>query len=180
MVLRKTAALYGLDCSYERFEFSALSGDAGMWHLTLTPKEGGEPVLQSEYVRGHISTWALFRGRLDVWRVEADGVDVNVDRTADGRLPLVDRFLGAGQAKPAATPKVASTGKIDLTRAIEGGGPPPDPRAGAGPRYDVQPADRGPPGPQRPRVGRRLDRPPDAIRGRNGLRPPAGRAADRG
>src|SRR3954454_22325617 len=107
VALRKTAALYGLNCSYERVEFSALGGDAGLWHLTLTPKEGGEPVLQSEYVRGHISTLALLRGRLDVRRVEADGVVLNVDRTADGRVPLIDRFLGNRQAKPAPTPKEA-------------------------------------------------------------------------
>ena len=74
-------------------------------------------MLESEYVRGHISVYALLRGQLDVWRVEADGVDVNVDRLADGRVPMLDRFVGAWRTRQGRVQKQAVAGgdKIDLT-----------------------------------------------------------------
>jgi hypothetical protein len=108
IVLNRVAAFYNLKCNYDRFELSALGGDAGLWHLTFTPLSGGNPIFIGEYVRADISTLDLFRGELDVWRVEADGVTVNVDRNADGSIPLL-KLLGTAAApssasSPSATP----------------------------------------------------------------------------
>jgi hypothetical protein len=89
IVLNRVAGFYNLSCSYDRLELSMLSGDAGLWNLTFTPKGGTEPIFQSEYVRGDISTLNLLRGKLAVWRVEADGVNILVDRNPDGTIPLL-------------------------------------------------------------------------------------------
>src|SRR5208283_4512379 len=92
-VLRKTAAFYDLDLNYERLSFSSLDGEVAIWHLTVAPKGGGETIAATDYVHGQISVMNLLRGRLDVWRMEADGVDVAVTRNADGTVPLIERFI---------------------------------------------------------------------------------------
>jgi hypothetical protein len=115
-VLQKVAARYGLQCTYERSELTMLGGDFGIWHLEVRPAEGGEPLLHAGYCRGNLSTLALLKGKLDVWRVEADSVDLAVHRTGDGHIPVLERFLAGGQSTPPddvssskpATPRKAS------------------------------------------------------------------------
>lgn len=115
LVLSRVAAIYDLDADYERKELTLLGGDAGLWHFSLTPKSGGQPVFQAGYVRGHISTFALLLGRLDVWRVEADGVDLRLERLADGRIPLLARLTELTTPTTApATPADASTEPLTL------------------------------------------------------------------
>jgi hypothetical protein len=109
IVLRRVAAFYNLDCSYDRLELSMLSGDAGLWHLTFTPKGQTEPIFNGEYVRGDISVLDLFRGRLDVWRVEADGVTVLVDRNPDGSIPLL-KLLAANSTGSAVSAVSTASG----------------------------------------------------------------------
>jgi hypothetical protein len=99
-VLKGVASTYGLTANYERSQLNLLSGDAELWHLTLTPKEGGEPIVATEYCRLNLSTLMLLRGKLAVWRVEADGVDLLIERTADGEVPLLERFALAQQPQP--------------------------------------------------------------------------------
>src|SRR5271170_3364029 len=100
-ILRQAAGRYGMNCYYDRLELNLLSGDAGIWGLEFRPKEGGEPILTADYCHGNIAVLKLLRGRLDVWRVEADAVEINIDRTADGRIPLLDRFISGRSAAPA-------------------------------------------------------------------------------
>src|SRR6476620_1626475 len=79
-VLRSVAARYGLDCTYERIELYLLSSDVGIWHLSLTPKDGGPRIAHAEYCRADVSPLRLLRGELLVHRVEADEFDFNVER----------------------------------------------------------------------------------------------------
>jgi hypothetical protein len=118
-VLRKVAAGYGLTCDYERVEVSLLSGDAGLWHLNFRPKTGGEPVFGFDYVRGNISLWSLLRGKLDVWRMEADGVNVLLERTADGRVPLLETLLANSAPPPVPSTTSPADRTIDLTPPLK-------------------------------------------------------------
>jgi hypothetical protein len=111
-VLRKTASFYDLNLDYERLSFSSLDGEVAIWHLTVTPKEGGETIAATDYVHGQISVLNLLRGRLDVWRMEADGVDLAVTRNADGTVPLIEKFVSGSAASKRAA---AASGPIDLT-----------------------------------------------------------------
>ncbi len=112
-VLRKTAAFYDLDLNYERLSFSSLDGEVAIWHLNVMPRGGGETIASTDYVHGQISVMKLLHGKLDVWRAEADGVDLAVTRNADGTVPLIERFMSSSAAtkRAAATP----SGRIDLT-----------------------------------------------------------------
>lgn len=104
VAINRVAGLYDLNASYERSELNLMSGDAGLWHLKFTPKTGGEPIAEVGYVRGNISLLALLRLRLDVWRAEADGVQLLVERNADGSIPLLEKFLKAVPASTASEP----------------------------------------------------------------------------
>jgi uncharacterized protein involved in outer membrane biogenesis len=60
---------------------------------------GSEPVVQAQYVRGAISTWALLKGRLHVRRAEADAAVVVAERLADKSIPLLQQ-LSKGPQPP--------------------------------------------------------------------------------
>lgn len=110
--INRAAALYGLTCDYERSEMNLLSGDVGLWHLTIAPlpgtpggEAGAEPLARIGYVRGNISTLQLLKLNLEVWRAEADGVELVVERQRDGRIPLLDRLIAAlPKSDPSAAP----------------------------------------------------------------------------
>ncbi len=94
-VLRQVAGQYGLDCSYERVELSVFNGNFGLWGLKFWPKgDPDHPVLLSEYTYGNVSTWDLLHGRLMILRAEADGVDLQAVRQADGHVRYFDQLVG--------------------------------------------------------------------------------------
>jgi hypothetical protein len=102
-VLARVAATYNLDLRYARHTLTLLGGEAGLWKVNVLPRSGGEPLLHAEYVHGNLSIWQLLKGNLQVWRAEADGVDMLVERTADGRIPLLEHFAsGASSSEPPA------------------------------------------------------------------------------
>lgn len=103
-VIRKAAAHYEMDASWERIQLNIMGGDFGIWHLKLTPRGGGETIAHAEYCRGNVSILALLKGRLEIWRVEADGLSVNAWREADGRIPLIARFRNASSDQSPVTP----------------------------------------------------------------------------
>jgi len=115
-VLRRVAGYYGMDASYERVELKMLDGDFGIWHLTLRPRNGPGRLLHAEYCRGNISTMALLRGRLYVWRAEADGVSTEIERSADGHIALLDQFLRSSGSPAAAQPAAigVTPSRVDL------------------------------------------------------------------
>ena len=96
-VLRKVARQYGMTVSYDRLDLYAVEGDVGLWGLRFTPIEGGPPVIQTEYCRGSISVLALFAGRLNVDRAEAEDTVLLLERERDGSLPLLQKILGSPQ-----------------------------------------------------------------------------------
>jgi Domain of Unknown Function (DUF748) len=100
IVIDRVARVYGLDCTYDRLALSVLGGNAEIWNVELTPREGGAPILRADYCQGDVSLLNLLRGRLLVYRVATDGVDINVERSSDGRLPLLDRFVSATPLTP--------------------------------------------------------------------------------
>jgi len=115
VVLKKVAASFNLDAKYERSEFNLLSGDAGLWHLTLTPQGSTAPIFEAGYVRGNIATMKLLTGSLEVWRVEADGVDLTIERNEDGRIPLLEQLLAAiASPAPGSPTASAAPTKYDL------------------------------------------------------------------
>lgn len=122
-VLRKVAGLYGLNATYDRMELYILGGDIGLWGLKLSPAEGGDPFLTVSYCRGSISTAALLRGRLHVGRAEAEGAQLAFDRTADGRLPLLEKLIAAtrsnASAAAPATTQPSGSLSLDPPLAIE-------------------------------------------------------------
>jgi hypothetical protein len=122
-VLSKVAASYDLTCDYQRSELNLLSGDAGLWDLKFTPKTGGEPVMSFGYVRGNISVRNLLRGRLYVWRMEADGAQIKLERESNGHFPLLEKVLADATATPTTAPPPASAppapADIDLTPPIK-------------------------------------------------------------
>jgi hypothetical protein len=122
-VLNRVAGYYGMSCDYQRLELNMLNGDAGIWGMEFRPVEGGSPIVQTDYCHGNISVMDLLRGKLVAYRVEADGVEMNIDRTADGRIPLLDRFVkstasaAASSSTPVATSAQPRT--IDLTSPLQ-------------------------------------------------------------
>ena len=101
-VVSKVASFYGLRVEYDRKEIALLSGDAGLWKLKIFNQDSIEALVSADYVRGNISTLALLTGRLHVWRLEADGAEVDLERTPDGHLPTLELVL-KNLVTPAAT-----------------------------------------------------------------------------
>jgi len=124
-VIQLVAHHYKLAANYEQTELYLLSGDVGIWHFSLTPIEGGAPLVQSDYTRVHISTLDLLRGRLTIRRLEAEGVALQVDRTADGTIPLLQRFAQwtthRNPSAPLASPNetAATPQSVDLSSPLE-------------------------------------------------------------
>jgi hypothetical protein len=95
LVISRVAHAYDLKCDYDRLRLSITGGYAEIWNLQLSPREGGDPLVQSDYCQGDISVLNLFRGRLVIYRLAADGVEMNIQRTADGKIPLLSRFVSS-------------------------------------------------------------------------------------
>lgn len=123
IVLKKIAAGYGLDADYDRLQISLTGGDVALGRLSFTPIGSAKPLAKTDYLRATISPFKLFVGKLEVWRVEVDGIDVNLVRTADGKIPALDRILQqfATPAATAAKEPVPSIGitPIDLTSPLQ-------------------------------------------------------------
>ncbi len=108
VVLRKVAAHDGFDCTLERTEIYLIDSDMGIWHLKITPKSGGDPLLSAEYCRADVSALNLLRGRLVIRRVEADGVEINVGRNEKGEFPALQSFLQSPHTAAATTQKTVA------------------------------------------------------------------------
>jgi len=91
-IIESTAEDYGMHCSYERLDFSMLTGDLELWNLVIEPGEDGESFMDMEYCRADLAVSALFAGRLVVRRLEVDGMDLLLERDPDGTLPMLRHF----------------------------------------------------------------------------------------
>ena len=108
-VLRSVAGIYGLTASYDKLDLYMFGGDVGVWGLKISPQktatnDDSAPILTASYVRGSISLWELLRGHLHVERAEAEDTDLILKRTADGKLPLLERFTASGKTPPTTAP----------------------------------------------------------------------------
>ena len=118
VVLQRVVAFYNLALTYDRAELSLADGNLNLYNLTIRPREGGEPIAHADYIFGNIAPLQLLRGRLYVYRAEVDGIDINVDRNADGGIPLLERFAPAS-AKSAATSPASVPKRVDLTSPLK-------------------------------------------------------------
>ena len=105
-VIDKVAGIFGLQVGYQRLNLGLLGGTAHIWGLHVVPTEGGDPIAVCDYIEGNLSPFELLRGRLVVYRAEVDGVALNIERAADGSIPLLQKFAAA-QSESAA-PVVAN------------------------------------------------------------------------
>ena len=79
----------GLRADYEELDLSVLTGEVELWHLTLKDKfagEAAEEVVHVEYVTLDVDMASLFSGRPRIARVEADGLDLRIERDSEGNI----------------------------------------------------------------------------------------------
>lgn len=105
-ILESQAEGYGLSCTYDRLSFSIFTSDLELWHLEVAPLEPGQPSVEAghpaidagkkfvdlEYCRADLVVYQLLFGNLEVRRVEVDGMDLWIEREADGSFPLLSHF----------------------------------------------------------------------------------------
>ncbi len=116
----------GLRAEYEELDLSLLTGEVELWHLTLvddsieaTPEE----LVHLEYVTLDLDMASLLTGRPRIARVEADGLDLRVERTADGELRFgqsseIDEAV-ADEPEGEAEVDTADGGPVDLILPFE-------------------------------------------------------------
>ncbi len=116
VVLGRVAAFYDLNLDYSSSKLTLLGGSAGLWDVKISDRTSGSRLMTAEYLHGDIVPWRLLTGKLHVIRAEADGVDVQIERTADGHIPLLERWLAKTTAKP--TTSDTATSSIDFTSPL--------------------------------------------------------------
>ncbi|MFH2002517.1 MAG: DUF748 domain-containing protein, partial [Planctomycetota bacterium] len=119
-ILEKEAAQYGLRCTYDRLSFFLFTSDLELWHLEVGPLDREETYMDLEYCRADVVVHALFTGDLEVWRVEVDGMDLWIDRDADGSFPLA-RHLEMGAVEDAPHDEESSEKKTDASETSDPG-----------------------------------------------------------
>ncbi len=90
--LARAAASVGLACTYERLDLSVLAGEVELSHLVVAPIEGGDPIVRLAHLRADVDVLSLLGDRPRIYRLEVDGLDLDVVREADGRLAIVKRI----------------------------------------------------------------------------------------
>jgi hypothetical protein len=98
--VNRSARFFQLSCRYDRIYIDMSGGNVGISNIVLAPAEGGPPFATVEYCNLIIHPLRLLRGQLDVQRAVADGVDLNIQRQADGTIPLLARFASHTPAAP--------------------------------------------------------------------------------
>jgi hypothetical protein len=115
-VIHKTARQLGFDLSYRRLDLNLIGTQAGIWDVVLRPKDGSGEILRNEYAFANISSLALFKLKLVAYRLEADGVSVNVVRNEDGSVPLIDQLNAAFASS---TPKPSKPLRFESPLTVE-------------------------------------------------------------
>jgi hypothetical protein len=126
-IINKTIKGYDLQCTYERLDFSILTGDAELWHMELKPTDSNDSFVYIEYCRADVSVTTLLSHQLVIPRIEVDGMDVSIIRDSTGEFPQLQRFTSPSQAKEkdvvasVAKPADANTlpKEIDLTPPVK-------------------------------------------------------------
>jgi hypothetical protein len=119
VVLGRVMAFYNLSCTYDRVELSVSDGNLNLYNLTIYPRDGGDPIAHTDYIFGNIAPLQLLRGRLYVYRAELDGININVDRNADGSIPLLERFVPATAKTTETTTSTTPPKPVDLASPLK-------------------------------------------------------------
>lgn len=118
VAIHRAAAFYGLTCDYSRARLGLVGGYATLWDISISPQEGGSPIFTAQFCEGNISTLNLLRGRLVIWRIGADGVWIDLQRQADGAIPMLQRFASP-PAKVAAPTAASPQRELDLRAPLQ-------------------------------------------------------------
>lgn len=104
-VLSSYAEDLGFSLSWERLDLSALLLDLELAHVEIEPLDGVGPTAHLEYARVDVAILPLLLGDVRVRRVELDGVDLTLERAADGSLVLPATLMsgGEGRGEPSAS-----------------------------------------------------------------------------
>ncbi|MGE0144212.1 MAG: DUF748 domain-containing protein [Planctomycetota bacterium] len=116
-ILGNVAAGYGLVASYERLDLSLLALEMRMQGLTLHERGSdgapvGEPLAHIDLLAADAVATELLRGRIHVTLAEIDGVDLRIERDADGgmawsRIASQLRQNDSGEGAAAKSPDTA-------------------------------------------------------------------------
>ena len=120
-IIDQVAGAYGFRCEYDRLDLSLLGGDVELWHLRVSPADAeadATPWLDTEYCRADLAVADLLFGRITVRRLEVDGLDVILERRADGSIKWLEQIAGATSGD-SAEPAEASTEENGEPIAVE-------------------------------------------------------------
>lgn len=117
---------YGLSCEWDRLDLSLFGGDVELAHLDLVPSgRRPGPELHIEYLRAALSVPHLLVGAVVIRRLEVDGLDLLVERGADGALVLppalqrtLDEAAEAAKLEPEPEPVVEPSPLLPLVLAV--------------------------------------------------------------
>jgi len=115
VVLDRVAAGFDLRLEYDDLSLSILGGKVRLKGLVLTPREGGgSEFVRLDYARVDLRIWSLLSGDVHLDRVDIDGLSLDIERSADGSWPFLDRFAAEGDKAPEAESTPAKTGAGDV------------------------------------------------------------------
>jgi hypothetical protein len=109
----------GLACSWEDLDLSMLSGRGEVRYVAFVPRAAGgesaEPLAVVDYAIFDLEIWPLLTGKLRFQRLEIDGVDVQLERLADGSWNLTEPVAADGSAPEESAHEDATSEPIDLS-----------------------------------------------------------------
>lgn len=108
IVLDRVAGALGLHLETRDVSLSLLGGEVELVEVRASARDGGERVLDADYLRADLALLPLLRGDLVLARVELDGVDVLLDRGLRDRVELMDQLDRA--LRPVLGPEPAPSG----------------------------------------------------------------------
>lgn len=115
-ILDAVASGYGLTARYESLDLSILGGEVQLRRLQVAARPPEEhtdeplvdPYVDLEFAYVDVDVSALWSGTLRLQRVEIDGLDMRLERDADGHVPFLEHFAAAPEDAPAPEPEPAT------------------------------------------------------------------------
>ena len=98
-VVHRSARAFGFDLTYGRLDLNLLGTQAGIWDVSLRAKDQPDRIAHADYAFANISSLALFKLKLRAYRLEVDGMQVDVVRKPDGTIPVLEQLAAALASK---------------------------------------------------------------------------------
>jgi len=114
--VRSALSSLGFDAEIERIDLSIHEGRVEIGGLALWEKgapPGSDPLVRLRYAHADLSMGRLFSGRVRLERVEADGVEILLERGPDGRFSIERALAGEGDERSGAGAEPAPDGDTD-------------------------------------------------------------------